>query len=224
MVEDLRGLAAQAPFRQYKTSGGRKMSVRMSGAGTRSWVTDKNGYRYDTVQPDGAVWPEIPASVLVVWDEISGVAFRPDSCLVNYYGEGSRMGMHQDKDEEDLDWPVVSISFGDDALFRVGGLARSDPTKSLWRNSGDVALLAGDARQAYHGIDRIKFRSSTLLERGGRINITLRISGWGCSAAYLPANQLSETCLRVWFSPIRPITRSATDTMIGYSRFVLSGV
>ena len=97
--------------------------------------------------------------------------------LINYYGECARMGMHQDRDETDTSWPVLSISLGDDALFRVGGLVRKGKTKSHWLQSGDVAMLSGNARLAYHGIDRIKFGTSTLLEKGGRINVTLRVAG-----------------------------------------------
>jgi alkylated DNA repair protein (DNA oxidative demethylase) len=153
------------------------MSVKMSGAGTRAWLADSTGYRYDTAQPDGRDWPEIPTSVLTVWDTVSGVEQKPDSCLVNFYGEGAKMGMHQDKDEATTDWPVVSISLGDDALFRVGGTKRGGPTQSVWLRSGDVAVLAGDGRLAYHGIDRIRFGTSALLPEGGRINVTLRVAG-----------------------------------------------
>ncbi|MEM8802836.1 MAG: alpha-ketoglutarate-dependent dioxygenase AlkB [Pseudomonadota bacterium] len=176
MVNDLRGLAADAPFRRYQTPHG-QMSVRMSGAGHRAWFADKSGYHYATAQPDGRNWPEIPASILAVWDAVSGVSQRPDSCLVNFYGEGAKMGMHQDKDEATTDWPVVSVSLGDDALFRVGQSKRGGPTKSIWLHSGDVAVLEGVGRLAYHGIDRIRFRSSALLPEGGRINVTLRVAG-----------------------------------------------
>ena len=177
MMSDLRELALTAPFRKYETPGGRKMSVRMSAAGALGWVTDRSGYRYDPHQPDGRDWPEIPGGVLAVWRKVSGVARPPDSCLVNFYGEGARMGMHQDRDEADTRWPVVSISLGDEALFRVGGLERGGPTKSVWLKSGDVAVLSGEARLAFHGIDRIRFRSSDLLPDGGRINVTLRVAG-----------------------------------------------
>lgn len=177
MVADLRTVAGAAPLRQYVTPGGRKMSVRMTGAGDVAWMTDKSGYRYAETQPDGRDWPDIPASILDVWTEVAGVSRDPDSCLVNFYGEGAKMGMHQDRDEAQTDWPVVSISLGDDALFRVGGRDRSDPTKSLWLNSGDVVVLTGPSRLAYHGIDRIKFGTSPLLENGGRINVTLRVAG-----------------------------------------------
>lgn len=177
MVQDLRAIAKDAPFRQYTTPGGGKMSARMTGAGERAWTADRKGYRYDAHQPDGRDWPAIPDCVLDVWRAVSGVNQLPDSCLVNFYGEGAKMGMHQDRDEADLDWPVVSISLGDAALFRVGGLTRRGKTESIWLESGDVAVLSGDARLVYHGIDRIRFGSSTLLPDGGRINVTLRMAG-----------------------------------------------
>lgn len=177
IVRDLRDLAAVAPFRQYCTPGGTQMSVRMSGAGSRAWMSDRGGYRYAKTQPGGRAWPDIPESVLSVWSQVVQGAVVPDSCLVNFYGNGARMGLHQDKDEAETNWPVVSISLGDDAQFRVGGSNRRDPTKSIWLNSGDVVVLIGSSRLAYHGIDRIKFGSSSLLSDGGRINVTLRVAG-----------------------------------------------
>lgn len=177
MLGDLRNLANRAPLRRYTTPGGKHMSVRMSGAGALAWMSDASGYRYAEQQPDGAVWPAIPETILRVWNAVAGVSQQPDSCLVNFYGQGAKMSLHQDRDEANTDWPVISISLGDDAMFRVGGVARRDPTKSIWLSSGDVVVLTGVSRLAYHGIDRIKFGSSTLLERGGRINVTLRVAG-----------------------------------------------
>lgn len=177
MVADLRAVASSAPFRQYETPRGRRMSVRMTAAGALGWVTDRAGYRYDPAQPDGRSWPDIPDSVLAVWRQVASVDRLPDSCLVNFYGEGAKMGMHQDRDESDTRWPVVSISLGDEALFRVGGVTRGGATKSVWLKSGDVAVLSGEGRLAYHGIDRIRFGSSDLLPGGGRINVTLRVAG-----------------------------------------------
>ena len=176
LVSDLREVARRAPFQRYETPGGRQMSVRMSGAGARAWVSDRTGYRYSPVQSDGAGWPDIPERLLDIWRAVSGVDVLPDSCLVNFYGEGAKMGLHQDRDEADTQWPVVSVSLGDDAQFRIGGVSRSDPTKSVWLNSGDIVVLTGASRLAYHGIDRIKFGSSRLLDRGGRINVTLRVA------------------------------------------------
>ena len=177
LVDALRHVANAAPFQRYETPGGRKLSVRMTAAGERGWMTDRAGYRYSDARPDGGAWPAIPPAILDIWAALSGVSRAPDSCLVNFYGEGARMGLHQDRDEADLTWPVVSISLGDEALFRVGGVDKPSPSKSYWLKSGDVAVIAGDARLAYHGIDRIKFRSSDLLPDGGRINLTLRVAG-----------------------------------------------
>ena len=152
------------------------MSVAMSAAGDLGWISDRQGYRYVASDERGA-WPDIPAPALEVWQAVSSVDVLADSCLVNFYGEGARMGMHQDRDEAETGWPVVSISLGDPALFRVGTVSRKSPSKSVWLESGDVAVLAGDARLAWHGVDRIRFGESYLLEKGGRINLTLRVAG-----------------------------------------------
>lgn len=175
MVDDLRAVVAAAPFFTPETPRGRKMSVRMTAAGQYGWVSDRRGYRYDARHPAGMDWPPIPASVLAVWRAVAGVERDPQCCLVNWYAEGARMGLHQDRDEADFGMPVVSISLGDEALFRVGGTRRGDPTRSVWLRSGDVAVLAGAARLAYHGIDRVRWGSSRLLPAGGRLNLTLRV-------------------------------------------------
>ena len=177
LVADLRAIAQAAPFRRYETPGGKRMRVQMSGAGAKAWTSDRAGYRYSDLQADGAKWPDIPERLLELWRTVSGVDRLPDSCLINFYGEGAKMGLHQDRDEADTRWPVVSISLGDDAQFRIGGLSRRDPTRSVWLQSGDVVVLTGQSRLAYHGIDRIKFGSSGLLDRGGRLNVTLRVAG-----------------------------------------------
>ncbi|MGI9389474.1 MAG: alpha-ketoglutarate-dependent dioxygenase AlkB [Boseongicola sp.] len=176
MILDLRQVAASAPFRRYETPGGRQMSVCMTAAGRVGWMTDRSGYRYSEHYEGNCSWPSIPASVMDVWRKVADTDRNADSCLINYYSEDAKMGLHQDKDEADFSWPVVSISLGDEALFRVGGQSRKDPTRSHWLRSGDVALLAGDTRLAYHGIDRIKFGSSDLLPDGGRINLTIRMA------------------------------------------------
>ncbi|WP_225028114.1 alpha-ketoglutarate-dependent dioxygenase AlkB family protein [Xinfangfangia pollutisoli] len=175
MVQDLRGVVAAAPLVAPVTPGGRQMSVRMTAAGRLGWVTDRRGYRYAPRHPQGMDWPPIPASVLAVWRGVTGLARDPDCCLVNFYGEGARMGLHQDKDEGDFSFPVVSISLGDEALFRLGGVDRAEGTQSLWLRSGDVLEMGGPARLAWHGVDRIRPGTSTLLPQGGRINLTLRV-------------------------------------------------
>jgi alkylated DNA repair protein (DNA oxidative demethylase) len=175
MLADIRAVVAAAPLVAPVTPGGRQMSVRMTAAGRLGWVTDRKGYRYDPHHPQGMAWPPIPASVLDVWRALTGLDRDPDCCLVNFYAEGARMGLHQDRDEGDFSFPVLSISLGDEALFRIGGVERSAPTQSVWLRSGDVLLMGGAARLAWHGIDRIRPGSSTLLPKGGRLNLTLRV-------------------------------------------------
>jgi alkylated DNA repair protein (DNA oxidative demethylase) len=175
LVEDLRQVAKKAPVFSLKTKSGKPMSVRVTAAGEFGWFSNHQGYRYVSEHPSGATWPEIPASIMSIWQAMAGHAPSPECCLVNYYGEGARMGMHQDRDEANLNWPVVSISLGDDALFRVGGRERGGKTSSIWLQSGDVAVMDGAARLNYHGVDRIKFGSSRLLKSGGRLNVTLRV-------------------------------------------------
>ncbi len=175
LVAALRPVLAAAPPFSPLTPYGKPMSVRMSSAGRFGWYSDRTGYRYVDTHPDGTPWPTIPAPVLAIWDAVTGLERRPDCCLINWYGEGARMGMHQDRDEADFSWPVVSVSLGDDALFRIGNRSRGGATDSLWLASGDVVVMSGDARLTYHGVDRIRFGSSRLLTEGGRINLTLRV-------------------------------------------------
>lgn len=175
MVNDLRRVAKAAPFYRPVTPSGRPMSVRMTAAGRLGWVSDRSGYRYSGTHPDGMPWPPVPASISGVWRAVSGSAREPDGCLINFYDAAARMGLHQDLDEADFSEPVVSISLGDDGRFRVGSVTRGGPTEALWLSSGDVVVMGGDARLVYHGIDRIKHGSSTVLPDGGRINVTLRV-------------------------------------------------
>ena len=174
-VDDIRAVVAAAPLVSPVTPGGRPMSVRMTAAGRLGWVTDRAGYRYAARHPGGGDWPPIPARVLDLWHRVTGLARAPDCCLINFYGEGARMGMHQDRDEGDFSFPVLSVSLGDDALFRMGGVDRPAPTQSVWLHSGDVVVMGGEARLAWHGIDRVRHGSSALLPKGGRINLTLRV-------------------------------------------------
>ena len=156
LLADLRDAIRQAPLFSPVTAGGRQMSVRMSSAGRLGWVTDAKGYRYQDHHPQGMPWPPIPARLLDLWRALVSDERMPDCCLINFYGEGARMGLHQDKDEKDFSWPVLSVSLGDEGLFRVGGTTRSDPTSSVWLKSGDVVRMGGAARLAYHGVDRIR--------------------------------------------------------------------
>ena len=175
MLTELRGVIAAAPFFAPLTPWGKPMSVRMTSAGRYGWYTDRKGYRYVDRHPDGQPWPPVPPTVLAVWRALVTETRDPDCCLVNYYAATARMGMHRDADEKDFAWPVLSISLGDPARFRIGGTARSDPAAAIELESGDVVLFGGPARLAYHGIDRIRFGGSRLLPEGGRINLTCRV-------------------------------------------------
>ena len=175
MVADIRAVVAAAPLFAPMTPYGRPMSVRMTSAGRYGWYSDRRGYRYAKRHPEGMAWPPIPDSVLAVWRDLVSPARAPDCCLVNYYGDTARMGLHQDRDEKDFAWPVLSISLGDDARFRIGGTTRGGRTDAVWLRSGDVLVLGGAARLAYHGVDRIAAGTSVLLPKGGRINLTLRV-------------------------------------------------
>ncbi len=174
-MEALRDVVRAAPLFAPMTPRGKPMSVRMTSAGRYGWVSDRGGYRYVARHPSGTPWPPIPDCVLAVWRDLVSADRAPDCCLVNFYGAQARMGLHRDVDEADFSWPVLSISLGDTAVFRIGGLARTDPTTSTALESGDVVVIGGPARRAYHGIDRIRHGSSSLLPDGGRINLTLRV-------------------------------------------------
>ncbi|MGR3321754.1 MAG: alpha-ketoglutarate-dependent dioxygenase AlkB family protein [Pseudooceanicola sp.] len=175
MLADIRRVAAAAPLFSPETRWGKKMSVAMTSAGKYGWYSDRRGYRYERRHPSGVDWPPIPDTVLSVWRDLVSDARDPDCCLVNFYREGARMGLHQDRDEADFSWPVLSISLGDDARFRIGSVERGGSTESVWLSSGDVCVMGGDARLVHHGIDKVRFGSSTLLSDGGRINLTLRV-------------------------------------------------
>ena len=175
MVSDIRGIVASAPLFSPMTPYGKPMSVQMTSAGRFGWFSDRSGYRYSEVHPNGAPWPVIPASILDVWGHVSASERAPECCLVNLYREAAKMGMHQDRDETEFDEPVVSVSLGDDGLFRIGNTTRGGKTESIWLKSGDVVVMGGDARLVYHGIDKTRAGSSTLLSGGGRINLTLRV-------------------------------------------------
>lgn len=176
LVSTLREQVAGCPF--YTPSmprSGKPMSVRMTNFGPLGWVTDKQGYRYQPRHPEtGKPWPAIPAQLLDMWKKLAHYPHPPEACLVNHYTGKARMGLHQDKDELDFDAPVLSVSLGDTAIFRVGGSARKDPTRSIRLQSGDVLVMGGPARMNFHGVDRVLPGTSTLLNGGGRLNLTLR--------------------------------------------------
>ena len=177
LLEAVRAVVADAPlFVPAMPRTGKEMSVRMTNCGPLGWVTDKErAYRYQPVHPTtGKPWPPIPDALLKLWSDVSDYPHAPEACLVNFYTDAAKMGLHQDRDEADLAAPVVSVSLGDACLFRVGGAKREDRTVSFRLESGDVVILGGEARLCFHGVDRIYPSSSALLKNGGRINLTLR--------------------------------------------------
>jgi alkylated DNA repair protein (DNA oxidative demethylase) len=177
LVEVVRRVVAEAPlFVPAMPRTGNEMSVRMTNCGPLGWVTDKErGYRYQAVHPvTGSTWPPIPDALLALWSQVANYPHAPEACLVNFYTDAARMGLHQDRDEADLAAPVVSVSLGDACLFRVGGARREDRTVSFRLESGDVVILGGEGRLCFHGVDRVYPSSSMPLKNGGRINLTLR--------------------------------------------------
>ena len=154
---------------------GKPFSVRMTNCGPLGWISDESGYRYQAVHPEsGKPWPPMPDILIKAWKDLSEFPDPPEACLVNVYAAGTKMGLHQDRDEIEFSAPVVSLSLGDTCLFRIGGTKRSDPTRSFRLASGDALILGGPNRLAFHGVDRILAGTSTLLPEGGRINLTLR--------------------------------------------------
>lgn len=176
LVETLRACVGAAPlFTPVMPKTGREFSVRMTNLGPLGWVSDRAGYRYQPTHPvTGQPWPAIPAQVMEIWRAVATHPHPPEACLVNVYREGAKMGLHRDADEEDFAAPIVSVSLGDTAVFRMGGPERGGKTETLKLTSGDVLVMGGQARLCYHGIDRVLTGTSTLLKDGGRINLTLR--------------------------------------------------
>lgn len=174
--DSLRAVVAAAPlFQPTMPRTGKPLSVRMTNCGPLGWVSDKAGYRYQPSHPvTGRPWPAMPAALTAAWEDLAQFPHPPEAALVNFYGAGAKMGLHQDRDEDDFGAPVVSLSLGDTAVFRVGGTERSHPTRSIRLASGDAIVLGGASRLAFHGIDRVLTDTSTLLKDGGRINVTLR--------------------------------------------------
>lgn len=173
----IREIIAEAPlYTPTMPRSGNPMSVRMTNAGPLGWVTDKErGYRYQATHPETQKsWPAIPRMLLALWETLADYPHPPEACLINYYAGAAKMGLHQDRDEEDFAAPVLSVSLGDTGIFRVGGTSRKDPTQRFELKSGDVFVLDGADRLAFHGIDRILRGTSELLPEGGRFNLTLR--------------------------------------------------
>jgi alkylated DNA repair protein (DNA oxidative demethylase) len=181
LLAAMREVTAAAPFRHMTTPGGYRMSVAMTNCGTLGWVTDRTGYRYDTVDPDsGKNWPAIPASFLTLAKAAAAEAgfpgFVPDACLINRYSAGAKLSLHQDKDEKDFGAPIVSVSLGIPATFLFGGLNRSDKTKRVAVTHGDVIVWGGPARLRYHGVLPLKPGQHPLLGEY-RVNLTFRKAG-----------------------------------------------
>jgi alkylated DNA repair protein (DNA oxidative demethylase) len=177
LVDTIRDVVEMAPlYRPEMPNNGKPFSVRMTNCGSLGWVSDQqNGYRYQANHPKtGKPWPDIPQSLLNIWRETSGVDFLPEACLINFYDQSAKMGLHQDNDETNLEAPVVSISLGDTCLFRVGQTTRGGQTKSFKLHSGDIVVLSGPSRLCFHGVDKLYPDTSPLLKNGGRINMTLR--------------------------------------------------
>jgi len=176
LLAALRAVLHEAPlFTPRMPKSGRPFTVRMSNCGYLGWMSDEDGYRYAHAHPEtGRPWPPLPEALLRLWDSVADYPHPPEACLINFYGPAAKMGLHQDRDEADFTAPVVSLSLGDSCLFRIGGLKRGDPTHSFRLNSGDVLVLGGGARLAFHGVDRIYPGTSSLLAEGGRINLTMR--------------------------------------------------
>lgn len=178
-------LAEAAPYAPTMPRTGKPFSVRMSNGGPLGWVSDRDGYRYQPTHPEtGRPWPAMPPTALAAWTALSGHPAPPEACLINLYAPGTRMGLHQDRDEADLTAPVLSLSLGAPALFRYGGLRRTDPTRSIRLDAGDALVIGGASRLIHHGIDRIYAVDDLLsgdeavlpgiLPPGGRCNLTLR--------------------------------------------------
>jgi alkylated DNA repair protein (DNA oxidative demethylase) len=175
VAEVLAILETNPLYRGAMPRTGTPLSVRNTNLGPLGWVSDIKGYRYQAQHPvTGEAWGPIPETLLKLWDDVADWPAPPEACLVNWYDAGTKLGLHIDADEDAKDAPVVSVSLGSRALFRLGGLERKSPTSSMRLASGDVVVLGGKSRRAYHGVDRIWPDSSTLVPGGGRINLTLR--------------------------------------------------
>jgi DNA oxidative demethylase len=178
LVAEVRRAAAAAPFRQMMTPGGFRMSVAMTNCGAAGWTTDRKGYRYSAVDPkSGDPWPALPSAIWELAVQAAAAAgfagFAPDACLINRYVRGSRMSLHQDRNERNLDAPIVSVSLGLPATFLFGGPKRSDRPLRVHVSHGDVAVWGGAARLFFHGVAPLADGSHAMLGRE-RINLTLR--------------------------------------------------
>jgi alkylated DNA repair protein (DNA oxidative demethylase) len=180
LLSQIRQILSEAPlFTPHMPRSGKPFSVAMSNCGPLGWLSDKDhGYRYEPIHPlTGKPWPPIPDTLIAIWSELADFASPPQACLVNYYTSRARLGLHRDEDEADFSAPILSVSLGDTAIFRIGGLKRREPTQSVELKSGDVLVMGGASRLRYHGIDRVLGGTSDLLAEGGRFNLTMRYVG-----------------------------------------------
>ena len=178
LLADLQLVVAAAPFRHMVTPGGFRMSVAMTNCGALGWVTDRTGYRYDAVDPDsGRNWPPMPDSFMRLAQDAAARAgfdgFVPDACLINRYEPGTRLSLHQDRNERDYTAPIVSVSLGIPAVFLFGGLHRADKASRVPLAHGDVVVWGGPARLRYHGVLPLKEGRHAMVGTH-RINLTLR--------------------------------------------------
>ena len=178
LLAAIQAIAAEAPFRHMMTPGGFEMSVAMTNCGAAGWVTDRTGYRYQAHDPQGgAPWPAMPEGFLALADEAATAAgfadFVPDACLINRYEPGTKLSLHQDKDEADYAHPIVSVSLGLPATFQFGGPKRADPVRKVTLEHGDVVVWGRPARLSHHGVLTLKSGEHPLTGRR-RFNLTLR--------------------------------------------------
>ena len=181
LIEAIATITAASPFRNMVTPGGYTMSVAMTNCGRLGWVTDRRGYRYDTIDPaTGKPWPPLPASFHGLATGAAAAAgfagFEPDACLVNRYEPGTRLSMHQDRNERDFEAPIVSVSLGLPAVFLFGGARRQDRPRRVRLESGDVVVWGGLARLTFHGVAPLAEGDHPLTGRR-RINLTFRRAG-----------------------------------------------
>lgn len=173
-------IARAAPFRHMQTPGGHRMSVAMTNCGSLGWITDVRGYRYEPCDPEtGIAWPALPPVVHALARRAAAAAgypsYEPDACLVNRYEPGARMTLHQDRNERELEAPIVSVSLGLPATFLFGGLVRTDPVQRLPLQHADVVVWGGPSRLCFHGVSPLRDGVHPLLGRC-RVNLTLRVA------------------------------------------------
>jgi DNA oxidative demethylase len=179
LLSSCRAIARVSPlFTPVMPGSGAKFNYQMTNCGDWGWISDIKGYRYTREHPvTGEPWaaiPEIIRTSAMNLAEAYGYSLLPQTCLINYYPAGGKLGLHQDNSEKNQTAPIISFSLGDDAVFLIGGLRRSDPTKEIVLRSGDALIMGGEARMAFHGVKKILPKTSNFLRHGGRINLTIR--------------------------------------------------